>query len=389
MKKEIKQKKKQLRRTFLPTSVRFSERWQQWKSDLREFVLTHFLLLFKLAVALLFVLMALLIMYGKLKPSSPTAGTKSNPTGLLSYFTAPQLVKDLRAMESISALTVERDLVVSQFKLLEKNPQPVSIHVQYSGLLEVGVDLDKKEGEWLQIEEDTVFLNLPPIEILTPRKEIIKEANKQVLIETGTWTSKELNDLYERASYIMNRLSIVEDSCLFHAEKNARMKLLNMIRSHGYKHGVVNFAKNEDWKPILASYKPGIIPNDYNYYTAANGEKMIFYKNGSIIHYGDNIPFEHLYNLAEFSATAYIIRPAEITVELDKNGYTLLLCNTNANIKSEETKNYINFIKTNKEMREELKKMMNIFSKRLFDNQPCKIIETDINGDIILDYSKL
>lgn len=387
MKKETKQKKKQSKSSSsLPTSVRFSDRWNEWKKDLKEFILTHFLLLFKIAVASLFVLMALFMFFGKLKPATNT--NKATPTGLLSYFSAPQLVKDLRAIEYLPALTVERDLVVSQFKLQEKTPEPVSVHIQYPCSLVVGVDLDKKKGEWLQIDEDTVILHMPPVEIITSRKETAIDLNKMVLLKTGTWSTEELNELHERATYMMTRLSIVEDSCLVIAEKQARKQLLNMIRSHGYKHGVVHFAKNANWKPIMARYKSGMIPNDYNFYTAANGKKMIFYKNGSIIHYDDKIPFDRLYNLAEFSATAFL-RPVEITVQAEKKGYTLFLCNTNADVKSQETQNYINFIKTNKEMREDLKKMMQTFSRRLFDNQPCKIIETDANGEVILDYSKL
>lgn len=386
MKKEKKQKKRQSKDSSIPTSVRFSDRWGEWKRDLKEFILNHFLLLFKIAAAILFVLMAVFILFGKFKPANTPS--KTNPTGLLNYFDAPQLVKDLRSMESIAALAVERDLVISQFKLQEKSRKPVSVHIQYPCLIKVGVDLDKKKGEWIQIDGDTVILNMPAIEILTPKKEIVDESNQQILIRTGSWSSEELKTLRDRATDMMMRLSIVEDSCLIIAEKQTRKQLLNMIRSHGYKHGVVHFAPNKNWKPIMARYKSGMIPNDYNFYTAVNGKKMIFYKNGSIIHYDDKIPLGHLYNLAEFSATAFL-RPVEITVQTEKKGYTLFLGNTNADVKSKETQNYINFIKTNKEMREDLKKMMQTFSRRLFDNAPCKIIETDINGEIILDYSKL
>ncbi len=372
----------------LPPKTPFSVRWREFKLDLREFLITNFLMVIKVGTAILFCVMALLMLTGKLSTNVSKKNSPKNPTGVLGYFSAPPLVKDLRNREFIQALGVEREIVVSQFKLQEGKSVPISIHIQYPCSLTVGLNLDKKKGEWLQFSGDTVVLYMPALEILTPKNQYADNGNKRILLKTGEWSEKEFNELHERAACMMIRQSIALDSCFDAAEANARKQLISIIRSYGYKYGVVHFAKSNRKPPVFAKYPAGAIPNDYNFYTAADGERMIFYKNGSIIYYEANLPFERLYNLAEFCATSFPL-PVEISLRNKGKGYTLYLSNPNADVNTSETRDYINYVKFSDDLKASLKKMMSTISKRLFDGVPCNIIETDKNNEEILDYSKL
>lgn len=374
-----------------PTLIRFRERWKDWKILFKEFLIRHLLSLAKAVIVLLLILTTILMLTGKLNTSNrktPDADTPNSPTGILSYFTAPPLVKELRDLEYLPALTVEREVVVSQFKLQSDSPKPVSIHVQYPGTLVAGLDLDKKEGEWLQIHEDTLILNLPAVEILTPFEERIAPSGETILIETGDWSKAEMRELRTRAAHEMTRQSLAEDSCLHVAQENVRNKLLTMIRLYGYKHGVVNFAEDKNKKIIVAKNKPDLIPNDYNFYSTADGEKMIFYKNGSIINYSADISLECLYNFIEFCKISFP-RTFELNLQRDTQGYTLLITNNNADVTTEITQHYIEFVKNNKDLRKDLRKMEQTLSKDLFNGEPCHIIEQDQHGEIVLDYSLL
>lgn len=358
----------------------------QWKENLKKFIQVHFLLLLKLAIVLLLGIVTLLLLFGKLKPINPaqqeTSAEISNKQNSLA------LIKELNEKKNLPSLTIKREIVVSQFKLQDSQKIPASIHIQYPGSITFGIDLRKLKKDWLQFSEDTLILHMPPIEILTPIHQYVDNSQKKILIQTGEWSKQELESLFERANYKMKRQSIAEDSCFAIAEENARKLLLNIIHSHGYKYGTVFFAKNDLPQPITAKYPAGVIPNDYNFYTTATGQKMIFYKNGSIIHYNDNIPLEQLYNLAEFCATSFM-HPVEITLQPEKEKYTLFISNTNADITTKETQSYRDFVKTNKEIKENLKKMIQTISQKLFKGKPCNIIETDKNNKIVIDYSKL
>lgn len=305
----------------------------QWKENLKKFIQVHFLLLLKLAIVSLLGIVTLLLFFGKLKPINPTQQKTS--TEISNKQNSLALIKELNEKKNLPSLTIKREIVISQFKLQDSKKKTVSIHIQYPGSITLGINLRNLKEDWLQFNEDTLILHMPPIEILTPVYQYVDNSQKKILIQTGEWSNQELESLFERANYEMERKSMAEDSCFTIAEENARKLLLNIIHSHGYKYGTVLFAKNDFPQAITAKYPTGIIPNDYNFYTTATGQKTIFYKNGSIIHYNDNIPLEQLYNLAELCAIS-LIHPVEITLQLKKEKCTLFISNNNTDITTEK-----------------------------------------------------
>ncbi|MFA6872617.1 MAG: DUF4230 domain-containing protein [Bacteroidaceae bacterium] len=360
--------------------------WEDRYETLKLFIADHFLALIKVVIILLCFLMFLAILTGNLKSSSSQKETLSS---LLDPHKYPPLVKKLQEMNQVNGLIEDREIVVSQFKMLNNASKPVSIHLQLTGTLAIGVNLQKKTRKWIELVGDTLMLHLPAIEMLTPDTQCFDREKEKILIQSGSWNSHELNALRQRGVCVLKRQSIAEDSCFTVAEKGVRKQLLSLIRSYGYKHGKVLFANKSQGRPLIARYPKGTIPNDYNFYENSAGEHFIFYKNGTILSYSEQIPYEHIYNLAEFSALSF---PANTNLHFLKakgNGYILKINNPNADIKMPETQQYISYVHSDKEMQKQLKKMMQSLSQKLFHNTPCNIIETDTNEEVVIDYSKL
>ncbi|MBP8776931.1 MAG: DUF4230 domain-containing protein [Bacteroidaceae bacterium] len=360
--------------------------WKDRYETLKLFIADHFLALIKVAIVVLCFLMFLAILTGNIKsPSSK----KDASSSLLDPHKAPPFVKKIQGMKQINGLIEDREVVVSQFKMLNNTPKPISIHMQVTGTLAIGVNLQKKTRKWIELVADTLILHLPAVEMLTPDPECLDREKERILIQSGSWSGNELNTLRKRGVCVLKRQSIAEDSCFVVAEKEVRKQLLSLIKSYGYKYGKVLFAPASQERPLIARHPEGTIPNDYNFYENSAGEHLIFYKNGTILSYSDQIPYEHIYNLAEFSTLSF---PANTNLHFFKaegKGYVLKINNPNADIKMPETQQYISYVHSDKEMHKQLKKMMQSLSQKLFYNIPCNIIETDTNGEVVIDYSKL
>lgn len=360
--------------------------WKDRYETLKLFIADHFLALIKVAIVVLCFLMFLAILTGNIKSPSTKKETSSL---LLDPHKSPPLVKKLQGMDQINGLIEDREVVVSQFKMLDNTPKPVSIHIQLTGTLAIGVNLQKKTRKWIELIADTLILHLPAVEILTPDPECLDREKEKTLIKSGNWNGNELNALRQRGVCVLKRQSIAEDSCFTVAEREVRKQLLSLIKSYGYKYGKVLFAKTSLERPLIARYPEGTIPNDYNFYENSAGEHLIFYKNGTILSYSEQISYEHIYNLAEFSTLSFPANTNLHFLKAESKGYVLKINNPNADIKMPETQQYISYVHSDKEMQKQLKKMMQSLSQKLFHNVPCNIIETDTNGEVVIDYSKL
>ncbi len=67
----------------------------------------------------------------------------------------------------------------------------------YYGTLRLGIDMKEVKEGWIKTEKDTIVCTLPPIKLLDHN--FIDEAKTQSFFETGDWTGKDRQKLYERA----------------------------------------------------------------------------------------------------------------------------------------------------------------------------------------------
>lgn len=108
----------------------------------------------------------------------------------------------------------------------------------YYGTLRLGIDMkDVKEG-WIETEKDTIVCTLPPIKLLDHN--FIDEAKTQSFFETGDWTGKDRQKLYERAYHAM-RKRCLSNKNISTAEENARIQFYKMLKAMGFTNVKVRF----------------------------------------------------------------------------------------------------------------------------------------------------
>lgn len=113
----------------------------------------------------------------------------------------------------------------------------------YYGTLHLGIDMkDVKEG-WMKTEQDTIICTLPPIKLLD--NNFIDEAKTRSFFETGKWTGKDRQALYDRV-YSSMKKRCLSPSHLASAENNARSQFYKMLKALGFSQVKVEFEQEDD-----------------------------------------------------------------------------------------------------------------------------------------------
>lgn len=112
----------------------------------------------------------------------------------------------------------------------------------YYGTLHLGIDMkDVKEG-WMKADQDTITCTLPPIKLLD--NNFIDEAKTHSFFETGKWTGKDRQDLYNRAYAAMKKRCLSQAN-ITSAENNAQSQFFKMMKAMGFANVKVEFEKRD------------------------------------------------------------------------------------------------------------------------------------------------
>lgn len=112
----------------------------------------------------------------------------------------------------------------------------------YYGTLHLGIDMkDVKEG-WMKADQDTITCTLPPIKLLD--NNFIDEAKTHSFFETGKWTGKDRQDLYNRAYSAMKKRCLSQAN-ITSAENNAQSQFFKMMKAMGFSNVKVEFEKRD------------------------------------------------------------------------------------------------------------------------------------------------
>ena len=142
----------------------------------------------------------------------------------------PQQVRSIERIGQWEFLSIaEEELVdTTRHRLLSTDDQLARI---YRGTLRIGLDLSRCREGWLFAHGDTVSATLPPIGLLS--NNFIDEARTEAFYESGTWSARDKEALYQRAAMRMRARSLTSKN-LRQAEENARAQISAMLRSFGF-----------------------------------------------------------------------------------------------------------------------------------------------------------
>jgi len=111
----------------------------------------------------------------------------------------------------------------------------------YYGTIRLGINLHQLEPGWFtKKSEDSILITLPPIGLLD--KDFIDEARTKSFYETGKWSHKDREALYNKAYQQMINHSLTTEN-LQHAKENGEGLFLRMMKSMGYQHVCIHFTE--------------------------------------------------------------------------------------------------------------------------------------------------
>ena len=149
----------------------------------------------------------------------------------------PTQIQSIKAIGEWEFLSVSaEELVYTVRKRLFSNDELVRI---YYGTLRLGVNMHQVEPGWITTNGDSISLRLPKIGLLD--KDFIDEARTKPFYESGTWSAKDREALYQKAYRQMLQHGLTHEN-LKTAENNADQQLREMMRAMGYKHVNISFA---------------------------------------------------------------------------------------------------------------------------------------------------
>lgn len=149
---------------------------------------------------------------------------------------SPTQVKSIESIGEWEFLTItDQELVDTVRRGFFGDDQLMRI---YYGTLALGINTkDLKEG-WAQEENDTIVCTLPPIKLLD--NNFIDEAKTSVFYESGKWTGKDKQAMYQRAYAAMKGRALRETN-IQRARDNAQTQFYRMLKAMGFTNVKVTF----------------------------------------------------------------------------------------------------------------------------------------------------
>jgi len=108
----------------------------------------------------------------------------------------------------------------------------------YYGTVRLGIDMNDVQPDWLQVEGDSILVQLPAIGLLDDN--FIDEARTKSFHESGRWKGADREALYHKARQRMLDHCLTKKN-LKTARQNGDAQFRNMMRAMGYNHVVIRW----------------------------------------------------------------------------------------------------------------------------------------------------
>ncbi len=114
----------------------------------------------------------------------------------------------------------------------------------YYGTIRLGINLHQLEPGWFpKTDDDSLMITLPPVGMLD--RDFIDEARTKSFYETGKWSHKDRQALYNKAYRQMIKHSLTSEN-LRQARENGEALFLRMLKSMGYQRVRINFSEGAE-----------------------------------------------------------------------------------------------------------------------------------------------
>jgi hypothetical protein len=151
----------------------------------------------------------------------------------------PVLIKEIRELTQLITVTSYDEVVVDSIKestdilhaLTGISLKPDRVVIVARGSVQAGTNLRYLTENDIQIEEDSITVELPPAEIL---EVIVNPSGFSTFSETGVWSPDAVNLVKAKAKRVMEYRA-VQKNVLQMAENRSRLLMENFLRSVGFK----------------------------------------------------------------------------------------------------------------------------------------------------------
>lgn len=160
---------------------------------------------------------------------------KSNPN----IDRTPIEINDIRRIGQWEFLSIKTEEMVDSVKKgIFLDDRLICI---YKGNLSLGINMEQFDASWFRTSgTDSIVLTLPPVTLLDGN--FINEAETYVFDESGKWSEKEKEELYQRARKKMMQRALSPENRRM-AEEQVRVQMTQLMQSFGFRHVDISFRK--------------------------------------------------------------------------------------------------------------------------------------------------
>ena len=148
----------------------------------------------------------------------------------------PQQITSIKEIGQWEFLSIsEEELVDTTRKGIFSDDHLVRI---YKGTLRLGIDLKELSEQNVFIQNDTLFMTLPPIKLLD--EHFIDEANTRSFHETGKWKPADRERMYQKAQLMMKQRALTSENYQ-NAKDYGESQITDLMNNMGFPHVVITF----------------------------------------------------------------------------------------------------------------------------------------------------
>lgn len=148
----------------------------------------------------------------------------------------PEQIESIKAIGQWEFLSIaDEEMVDTTRKGFFSDDHLVRI---YYGTVRLGIDMNDVQPDWLQVEGDSILVQLPAIGLLDDN--FIDEARTKSFHESGRWKGADREALYHKARQRMLDHCLTKKN-LKTARQNGDAQFRNMMRAMGYNHVVIRW----------------------------------------------------------------------------------------------------------------------------------------------------
>lgn len=148
----------------------------------------------------------------------------------------PEQIESIKAIGQWEFLSIaDEEMVDTTRKGFFSDDHLVRI---YYGTVRLGIDMNDVQPDWLQVEGDSILVQLPAVGLLDDN--FIDEARTKSFHESGRWKGVDREALYHKARQRMLDHCLTKKN-LKTARQNGDAQFRNMMRAMGYNHVVIRW----------------------------------------------------------------------------------------------------------------------------------------------------